>query len=501
MKIKWLIIGLVVFLYAAFRLWNLTASCLWFDEIFSVHAAQHSWNELFGFVARDLIHPPLFYIALKIWIGIGGDSLLWVRLFPVVISGAALVPLLLLCRELKLGTLETATVILLLAVNGSLIKYGQEVRMYSLLFCLGIFSLWLFLRWAGRENASLIPIFLVNLLLIYTHYFGWLIVLTEIIIILRLRKEPFKWLMMGSLWALSFLPWVYAVFTAYKLNSGGSGLEQNLNWAERPGPAALVQFVAALHQPFYFQQSSGDAAFSLFAIPTIVICAAAIVYLFSAEKENGVDRKILLAFALLPLGIAFFVSAFSPYSIWGTRHLIVIFAPYFLLAAMGIKRIGQQNLKQLCYAILAVTLLPAFVFYAVRPQPIYSWCGWNRLAEEAAPAEAETVYAFEDAVAYELWYASQTRTGGKLRVILIEDDPDIAEDKAYFLPRGFDGVQKADEDSISGDKFWIAVRQIWDNDEHPLWAKLRAKGYRLGPAFRFKVKDGYDFMIPAQKEK
>ncbi|MDI1241629.1 MAG: hypothetical protein PSX80_06875, partial [bacterium] len=44
--------------YLAARLWQLTDGCLWFDEIFSVHAAEQSWGGIWSFVAQDLIHPP-----------------------------------------------------------------------------------------------------------------------------------------------------------------------------------------------------------------------------------------------------------------------------------------------------------------------------------------------------------------------------------------------------------------------------------------------------------
>src|ERR687886_2082712 len=87
--------ALLVALYAAVRLWRLTATCLWFDEIFSVHAARHTWAGLWSFAAADLIHPPLFYALLKLWIAAGGESLLWLRLFPALASVAALVPFLL----------------------------------------------------------------------------------------------------------------------------------------------------------------------------------------------------------------------------------------------------------------------------------------------------------------------------------------------------------------------------------------------------------------------
>jgi uncharacterized membrane protein len=500
-KFKWLGIILVVWLYVGFRLLNLTASCLWFDEIFSVHAAQHSWNEILGFVAQDLIHPPLFYILLKFWMMIGGESLLWLRLFPVAAACAALVPLILLCRELKFSTIETISVILLLAVNGSLIKYAQEVRMYSLLFCLSIFSIWLFMRWLKRDTISLLPLFLVNLALIYTHYFGWLILLAELAIVLWLNKDRRKWMMLAPLWALSFLPWTYAVFTAYKQNAGSAGLEQNLNWADKPGLAQLLQFIAVLHQPFYFQQSSVDASFSFPAIPILIVCSILVICLFIFEKDERREITILMLFAVAPLVIAFIVSWITPFSVWGTRHLIVIFVPYLLLAVMGIKYITPRSAQYACYSIFLIAAVPALVLFTVRQQPLYSWCGWNRLAEEVKDSDAGKVYVFEDAVAYEFWFAAQREAEGKLNVVLIEDDPDIPEDKAYFLPRGFDGIQKVNEDSISGDKFWIAARNIWDEQDHPLWQKLKAKGYKLGPALRLRTKDAFDFMVPVEKEK
>src|SRR6266852_1795084 len=94
-------LALVVALFVAARLWHLTTSCLWFDEIFSVHAARHGWTDMLRFVAADIIHPPLFYALLKVWIALGGESLLWLRLFPALTSIATMFPFLLLCREFR----------------------------------------------------------------------------------------------------------------------------------------------------------------------------------------------------------------------------------------------------------------------------------------------------------------------------------------------------------------------------------------------------------------
>jgi len=121
-KIWLIIIGLVSVVYVLLRTWNLTASCLWFDEIFSIHAASLSWGNLFWFVAQDLIHPPLFYALLKIWISVGGESLFWLRFFPVLFSSIVIIPFILLCRQLKLPFPTIALALTFFAAGGSLIK-------------------------------------------------------------------------------------------------------------------------------------------------------------------------------------------------------------------------------------------------------------------------------------------------------------------------------------------------------------------------------------------
>ena len=129
--------------YLAARLWQLTDGCLWFDELFSVHAAEQSWSGMWSFVAQDLIHPPLFYALLKFWIATGGDGLLWLRLFPVLFAVLALVPFIHLCRELKLSRWTIVLAVALFAANGALIKYSQTLRMYSLLMFFSLMSIWL----------------------------------------------------------------------------------------------------------------------------------------------------------------------------------------------------------------------------------------------------------------------------------------------------------------------------------------------------------------------
>ena len=458
------VIGVLVAVYVALRLWRLTDSCLWFDEIFSVHAAEHSWNTLFSFVALDVIHPPLFYVLLKLWIGIGGESLFWLRLFPVIIAFIAIFPFISLCRELKFDLGTRSLAILFLAVNGSLIKYAQELRMYSMLMCFALFSMWLFARYFIK-GKSFVPLLIVNILLVYTHYFGWLVVLSEVAAILYFQR--IKWRRIVTMLAItlaSFVPWILAIWNASR---AGSEIGQNIGWMERPGISAITQFKLNLIEPFYYAASSVDPI-SIYrvSIPLMLIVTVSTVLYIVNWKLRADDEKravyLLIIFVMLPIFAAFTASWLLPYSIWGTRHLIIVFAPVSILLAIAVTKISNANLRTAALTLILLFSGYAFALLATRETPQYIWCGWGKLANELILAphfspERKRLFVFEDIVAYHFWFELRDFENYDVKVIRGIDG--IPEDPAYFLPRGFGGVETIDIKQIPESQLWIAFRE------------------------------------------
>src|SRR4029078_10515362 len=74
--------------------------------------------------------------------------------------------------------------------------------------------------------------------------------------------------------------------------------------------------------------------------------------------------------------------------------------------------------------------------------------------------------------------AARGRAG--MQIIKVNGVPGVSEDRAYFLPRGFEGVRTIDVADVKGDQFWIAFRgSNWDTSK-PLLDLITSKGYRLG---------------------
>ncbi len=467
--------------YVAARLWRLTESCLWFDEIFSVHAAEHSWNSILSFVAQDLIHPPLFYLLLKVWIGIGGEGLFWLRLMPVGFSIAALIPFLLLMRELKRDRWVTVLALFFIAFNGSLIKYAQEVRMYSLLMCVSLFSIWLFSRYFIK-GKSLIPLIIINVVMVYCHYFGWFVVVSQVAAIVVFQRIKIRAiLIMFCSTLLAFLPWAIAVFSCAR---AGAEVGQNIGWMQKPSLVNIVQLILSLVEPFYFAASSVDPS-SVYkvSLPMLLILAAGATLFCVKWNKNKTSTDseplwMLIIFGGMPVLIAFAASWLLPYSIWGTRHLIIVFVPLAVFLAIAVLEVEQKTVR---IAVLSLAVLftgYAFVLMAQRETTQYSWCAWEPLTLNSDLPFNATIYSGEDLVAYHLWFAN--RTFPDRRIVRLDGLKGINEDKAYFLPRGFDAVGTVSTEDLNEKRFWIAFRTTkWDLTA-PFINDLRARGYTMG---------------------
>ena len=497
--------ALLVCLYVAARLWRLTGACLWFDELFSVHAARHTWGGLWRFAAADLIHPPLFYALLKLWTAAGGESLLWLRLFPFVTSVAALVPLLRLARELKLGRAATNVALLVAAANGYLIKYAQEVRMYGLLLLLTLASLWLFARLLEREGGArrlLLALFFVNLPLVYTHYYGWLVVACEAAFLaLGERRRLGAFMLTAAGLVVAYLPWVLACAGAA---GAGGGLAQNIGWIGRPGAGDLVELFALFNQPFYFRQSSADPLYArggaLLGLLLVGLPVAALLFGRVRRRDEAVEGAngtvlFLLLFTTLPVALAFVASYLLPQSVWGTRHLIVAAGPYALLAGLALGRLRPAWWRAGALLLLCCWLALVGALGVARREPAHVWCAWEGLAASAAKdaAGGTDVYAFEDLVAYHLWFALERE--GRFRVVSIEGAPGVAEDPAYFLPRDFQGVAVANPDALRGERFWAAFRDTnWDESRQPL-KLIEERGYRPERVYEASAQGQRAFLV------
>lgn len=447
--------------YLGLRIWRLCDSCLWFDEIFSIHAAEHDWTGLFRFVAQDLIHPPLSYLLLKLWMLVAGDSFTSVRIFPLFFSAIAIIPYWFLCRELKVSRPAAVAGLFFIAVNGALIKYSQEVRMYAPFFFFSVTSLWLFARFFFRGKSFWI-LAAANVLLVHTHYFGWFVIAAQIAAAIAIRRPKIpRTLLMAGLTAAASAPWLVFVVSN---KAAGHSLSENIGWIERPSLRQIFDLVIDLVDPVYFQLSSAEPSGNLLiAIPVLMVIAAAKIFYLTEDRDTEEKERLvfLTIFAAVPVVLALILSWVLPYSIWGSRHLIVIFVPVLLLAGIFVADVRATRLMPAAAVFLVLLFVAAIGVDLWRGKREYIWCAWEQIAKEwvLSPSEGSTptLFVFEDVAAYDYWFA--TRDLPNRRIVLIKGVEGTINDPAFFLPRGFDGVTVGDLSTVEGDEIWVSFRQ------------------------------------------
>jgi uncharacterized membrane protein len=133
-------LGALAAAFIGIRLWNLTAFCLDSDEIFSLSCARYNLGHLLQSVRADVVHPPLFYLLLWLWVKIGGESMPWIRMLPFLLSAAALPLAWIVFRQLKLSAAARIIAVALLAISDYQVFHARYVRMYALFFVLSLAS-------------------------------------------------------------------------------------------------------------------------------------------------------------------------------------------------------------------------------------------------------------------------------------------------------------------------------------------------------------------------
>jgi uncharacterized membrane protein len=339
---------------------------------------------MFQAVIADMVHPPLFYILLKLWISGGGASVVWMRLLPMSVSILTIPLVLWLCREFHLRSTTTIVAFVLVTFNSLLIRYSQELRMYSLLVFFSVASLALFVRLLNGLKCPMWLFTVVNSCMVYSHYYGFLFILTEALVAViwlapfaQAQRRVFrKFIVSVAIAGCSFLPWLYAVVHAQL--SLQQGLHAHIDWIEVPTFTALVWFYEML-DGFLPVGHTTTLGLVLFFIPVVMAGWT------GRRKEIGQ----MAVFAFLPVGLSFLASRVLPLSIFHPRYLIGSVIPYLFTVAVCVEALPTG--RKVWTAALAAWAVWAGVEYAIRSD---RQIAWERLAQELQSL-ASPIYAAE----------------------------------------------------------------------------------------------------------
>ncbi len=168
----------------------------------------------------DTQHPPLYYVLLRIWAVLVGDSIGSLRLISALLSLIALPMAYWLAMELFGSQLIGWMLVALISVSPLHLLYAQENRQYGLWIGLILFADISFLRAVHKPSPARWGWYTLSLILgLYTHLLTAAVMIAHGIYLAILREFKFSQLhrnyaIASSISCLCFIPWIIALFNS-----------------------------------------------------------------------------------------------------------------------------------------------------------------------------------------------------------------------------------------------------------------------------------------------
>jgi mannosyltransferase len=178
---------------------------IWADELATYHAITISWSELGRlFTNLDIIHS-FYYVLMRGWIAVAGDSLLALRI-PSIAALALTGSVVVLIGRRLVSTPVGVVAGLLLAIIPSISRYAQEIRSFGFVTLLATLSTYLLLRALERPTGRRWAAYTAATALTgLVHFMGITVVGGQLLYLLLTtsrRDETRRWRFAGALGAV-----------------------------------------------------------------------------------------------------------------------------------------------------------------------------------------------------------------------------------------------------------------------------------------------------------
>lgn len=350
-KIDRYYIFLILTLGALLRFRNILNRDFWYDEAFTGVTVKADFWEMIRITIND-VHPPLYYILLKIFSAPFDYSVLSIRTFSVILGVLGIWAVYLFTKELfdRKAAFFSG---LIVAFSPFAIQYSQEGRMYALLSFFTLMGAYFFLKALKTDSYKYYAVWGIFLgLSALTHYMGviYFLIFYSIYVAYGFFNEkegkkgikkilhsflPGKGMFLGLLSAAAIFSFWTKTFIDHLMYSGLN----NMHWV-RPASfsdifsniqifllgSPLGELSAGMPNPNSISHISNSSILIVIAL----LFGFVVPYLFKKEREKTTYLVImsfgfmLLIYAISLLGDDYFVS----------RYLIT--AAYFIFIILGV---------------------------------------------------------------------------------------------------------------------------------------------------------------------
>ncbi|GIK42044.1 MAG: hypothetical protein BroJett011_58770 [Chloroflexota bacterium] len=374
------------------RLQQLSFQPLWGDEGWSFYFAAQPVPQLLALTAVD-IHPPLYYLLLKIWLAIAGFGPETARFFSIG-AGTTLIPVMVVLGQRLLGRRVGPVVAGVVAVMPMAVYYSQEVRMYGLVTLLGALSTYFLIRHEtesdplGSRRSTVGSRWLLAYIVtitaaLYTMYYAAFIFLFQLLYMLLKKfgqapletdvfakpKKTLHWVqneLSPFIWTgLLYLPWIaYAGLRTvnYVINKREVENYLPLNFLRFFGDHFIAFSVGHLPPPLQ--------PYVWIALPAVIVASVGFIATLYARKKIYL---CLYLYLFIPLLAGYAINQVFPFTPPYFERTWLVAAPaYWLFIAAGLVWLWDSQAVLagvITSVLLLVTAVSLLSFYTLPRYP------------------------------------------------------------------------------------------------------------------------------------
>jgi uncharacterized membrane protein len=362
----WVFLILFCALGLALRLVGITAESLTLDEATSLIIARMPVLEIFSYLQKSDVHPPLYFLLLHFW-RMGGEGTFFLRLLSAAAGVLTIPAIYFLGRRLFNHRIALVSSIFV-ALAPLHIYYSQIARGYSLLILLTVLSFFFLLIATDRDTPLSWSAYIIcALACLLTHYYAMLALFFQNLMVALFILVPKR---SGHIWRNWGLANILAgaLFLAWLSQSAVLTGDMSPSWLAAEPKPTLASLLSPIIQ---FGLGSVSWSFPRWAFRVSAVILFLILALPPIKRKKGwpflnpgLGRAAIITwgYLLLPLLTAWIISQGK--NIYVLRYLSPFLIPFLLLLGVGISKVIPGWLRALAAAaIFSIFLSGAWLTY------------------------------------------------------------------------------------------------------------------------------------------
>ena len=354
---------------------------VWFDEAYSLTVARSSVHQIINLAAID-VHPPLYYLLLKVWNGLFGWNDCSYRALGAVIGGLTVIAAGLLSR--KLFNVRAMIVTLpFITLAPFLLRYDFEIRMYALASLLGLIATYVLLKaveakqrhwqWWGLY-AVIVALSMYN---VYYSALLWIAHLVWLTYRTYRAKQPIMrqpWLAAYGIAIVLFIPWL-PIFVGQLTNGALASISQ---------PMTIENLVGILSFVFLYQSVGQLGAWGAIVIVVvgIVLARIALIAYKTSGKSERIRLALLVCYITVPIAVITLISLIHPFYV--ERYLAPIMVGGYLLLGAILTVAARRSPRFVCVTVIFLILVMIVGVFNLSQQGNFNYQRWQTPTTKAA---------------------------------------------------------------------------------------------------------------------